>query len=215
MSRTVVTCAILALACGLAVAYAQVSVDPELIDMAAQMEPGQSIIRANSKLTLKQRNAGTRDASGWFLARSSQGGFSVRFPAPANDETYSTRGADGFEIEQNILFTETSTTRYVVTCLKQNKFQANAGTVDQIVRAIANHSQHFKSAPFTNGTLAGVEYSGIDTQGTYFAGQSFLLGKQFCQFLAGSADPFDDIPPDIRTSFASFRPATGHKKERR
>jgi hypothetical protein len=211
MSRAVIICAVFALACGFGVTYAQVSVDPELIDLVAEMEPGQSIVRNNSKLTLKQRNAGTRDADGWFLAKSSQGGFSVRFPAPANDETYSAKGADGLEIEQNILFSETSDTRFVVTCLKQNKFQASAATVDQIVKAIANHSQHFKSAPFTNGALAGMEYTGVDAQGTYFAGQSFLLGNQFCQFLVGSPSPFEGIPADIRTSFASFRPSPARK----
>jgi hypothetical protein len=198
--------------CCAGIASAQIPLDPALVDMAAKMQPGQSIVRGDSKLTLHQRHAGIKDANGWFLAKSAQGGFSARFPAPFNDETYSTKAEDGTQIEQNILTSETSTTRFMVTCMKQNKFAVSAETVDQIVKMIASASEHFKSEHFTSGRLEGAQYSGIDAKGTYFAGQSFLLGNQFCQFLVGSHTPFEGIPPDIRASFASFRP-TDRKKQ--
>src|SRR3979411_2096795 len=84
------------------VASAESMLDPALVDEAAKLEPGQSIVRGNSKVTLHQRAAGIKDESGWFTAKSENGGFSVRLPTPINDETYYTRDDDGSQIEANI-----------------------------------------------------------------------------------------------------------------
>jgi hypothetical protein len=200
---------LLVAACVSGVAHAQVALDPTLLDKIAKMAPGQSIVHGNSKLTLNQRNAGTKDADGSYLAESSAGGFSARFPAPVNEVTYSASDLGVAHIEENILFSETSTTRFMLTCMKQNKFKMSAETVDGIVKIIASSAQQFKSERFADATHEGFQYSGIDATGLHFAGQSFLLGDHFCQFMVGSTSAFEGISPEARTAFASFRPVLG------
>jgi|SRR5580658_610195 hypothetical protein len=190
--------------CGMSGASAQLG--PESVDKAAKLEPGQSVFSGNTKITLNQRDAGTKDADGWFLVKSAKDGFSVRFPAPITDETHYIRGGNGASIEQNNLSARTSTMNFVVGCTKDRNHRISADTVHQVVTAIAGLSHQFASAPFKNGALVGTEYSGIDPKGTYFAGQSFMLGEQFCQFLVGSREPFNGIPAQARTAFDSFRP---------
>ena len=41
--------------------------DSALIDEAAKMEPRESMIRGDTKLTLNQHDAGTKDANGWYF----------------------------------------------------------------------------------------------------------------------------------------------------
>jgi hypothetical protein len=195
--------------CGSGVAHAQVALDPTLLDKIAKMAPGQSIVHGNSKLTLNQRNAGTKDADGSYLAESSEGGFSARFPAPVNEATYSASELGAVQIEQNILFSETSTTRFVLTCMRQNKFKMSAETVGEVVKMIASGAQQFKSERFADATHEGFQYSGIDATGLHFAGQSFLLGGRFCQFMVGSTSASEGISPEARAAFASFRPVLG------
>ncbi len=161
------------------------------------------------KLTLNQRNAGTKDADGSYLAESSEGGFSARFPAPVNEATYSASELGAVQIEQNILFSETSTTRFVLTCMRQNKFKMSAETVGEVVKMIASGAQQFKSERFADATHEGFQYSGIDATGLHFAGQSFLLGGRFCQFMVGSTSASRGISPEARAAFASFRPVLG------
>jgi hypothetical protein len=80
------------------------------------------------------------------------------------------------------------------------------------VNDIASASRQFKSRHFSRGGLTGVEYSGIDAQESYFAGQLFLFGSQLCMFLAGSHTPFEGIPTDIHEWFTSFH-TTGQVKD--
>ena len=209
MSTTILRRVVLfvAIICGINSASAQLG--PESTDIAAKLEPGQSIVSGNSKITLNQRDAGTKDADGWFLVKSAKGGFSVRFPGPITDETHYIRGTNGASIEQNTLSSRTGTMNFTVGCTKERSHKISAEIVDQVVTAIASFSRQFKAAKFKNGALLGKEYSGIDRKDTYFAGQSFLLGDQFCQFLVASHDPFEGIPAEARTAFASFQPADG------
>jgi hypothetical protein len=181
--------------------------DPATLDRVAKLDPGQSIVRGDAKYTLHQRDAGAKDAKGWFIVRSTEGGFSVRFPAAANDITYRAKGGDGSEFEQNFLTSEASNRRYVVTCTKPTKlFEASNATIEHGVKDIGSASRQFKSAHFSRRGLTGVEYSGIDAQGSYFAGQLFLFGSQVCMFLAGSHRPIEGIPGDVHEWFISFRP---------
>ena len=110
----------LVFSCVLSAVHAQGLVgDPTLTDMAAKMKPGQSMVRGNTKLTLNQRDAGTQDAQGWFLAQSAKGGFSVRFPGPINDETMVTKDR-GSQIEVNMLTTRTPAANFMVFCTKES-----------------------------------------------------------------------------------------------
>jgi hypothetical protein len=52
-----------ALTCAAGVASAQTPPDPALIDMAAKLESGQSIVRGDSKVTLQQHDASTKASS--------------------------------------------------------------------------------------------------------------------------------------------------------
>jgi hypothetical protein len=191
---------------------AQAPLDPATIDLAAKLKPGQSIVRGDGKLTLQQRAAGTKDDKGWFTASSKEGGFSVRFPAPANEETYSFKAPDGTRIEQNILTSQTSTTRYMVMCTKLNQSsEAAKQTLEQVIGSIEDSSQKFNVESFVLGRLNGTRYSGVDAQGVYVAGQLFLFGKQLCRFQAGSHVPFEGIPTEIHDWLVSFRPMEGGK----
>jgi hypothetical protein len=191
---------------------AQAQLDPAMLNAAvAKLTVGQSLTQGASKLTLNQRSAGTEDAMGWFRATSTGGGFAVRFPAPINDVTYSTKTKDGTRLEQNILFSETATTRFMILCMKQDAFLMSSQVVDQTVGMIENRSHQFKSDRFTNGELSGLQYSGIDTAGLYFAGQTFAMGQDLCQFLVGSHEAFQGIPHDARAAFDSFRTVNGSK----
>jgi hypothetical protein len=175
--NTTVSCyfiAFVATTCCSDIAVAQ-PMDPGTLDIVAKLDPGQSIVRGDAKYTLHQRDAGAKDPKGWFFVKSTEGGFSVRFPAPANDITYRAKAGDG-EFEQNFLTSEVNSRRYAVTCTKPTKlFEASNATIELGVKDIANASRQFKSSHFSRGGLTGVEYSGIDAQGTYFAGQLFLF----------------------------------------
>jgi hypothetical protein len=135
----------------------------------------------------------------------------VKFPAPINDVTYSTKAPDGTPLEGNMLFSEASATRFMILCMKQDAFPISAQVVDQTVGIIESRSHQFKSARFTNGEISGLQYSGVDPNGLYFAGQTFAMAQQLCQFLVGSHEAFQGIPPDARTAFASFRPENGSR----
>jgi hypothetical protein len=191
-----------------ATAHAQVGPDPVLFDQVAKLEPGQSLQVGNTTLTLNQRKAGKKDATGWYLTSSVSGGFSARFPAPVNEETILitvANGPDHMKIEEHALLSEKSKTRFALTCAKVGELKASAQNIDEIVKMIESHSTQFKSERFTGPTHEGIQYSGIDEKGVHFAGQSFLLDSRYCQFLVGGA-PFDGIPPEARTWFESFRP---------
>jgi hypothetical protein len=193
-------------------AFAQVPLDPASIESAAKLEPGQSIARGDSRLTLNQRGGGTKDEHGWYTATSKAGGFSVRFPAPVNDETFSAKAPDGSPIEQNILTSQTSTTRYMVTCTKVSQSLGSFDeAIKQIVDNIAFTSRGFKAEHFVLGVFDGTRYSAVDAQGVYIAGQVFIFGKQLCGFQAGSHTPLRGIPPEIHDWLSSFRPTAGNK----
>jgi len=195
---------ILALSCVLPSVHAQGMGDSALVDLAAKLKPGQSTVRGDTRLTLNQRDAGIKDAQGWFLAQSATGGFSVRFPGPINDETILTKGS-GSQIEVNILTTRTPATNFMVFCTKERAHEFSSDEVRRIVAAIGGQAKNFKSAPFTTGPISGLEYSGVDRTGTNFAGRMFLLNNQLCQFLIGSQTRTEGITPEIRTALESFQ----------
>jgi hypothetical protein len=197
--------AFVAIASTAGIASAQIGPDPALIDAVAKLEPGTSIEKNNSKFTLNRRDAGTKAADGWFRASSAGGGFSVMLPGPISDETILSEAEQGIHFENNILFTVTGTTRFMVSCGKQDRFEFPAEIVPQMVGMLGNSSREFKSKPFTNGAISGLEYSGITAKNAYFVGHMFLLGKQLCQVLVGSASPFDGITPEIRAVFLSVQ----------
>src|SRR5579871_1023939 len=184
----------LLLSCVLRAVEAQEMGDSELIDMAAKMTPGQSTVRGNTKLTLNQRNAGTEDAQGWFLAHSARGGFSVRVPGPVNDETMVTKG-NGSQVEVNMLNTRTPSAKFLVFCTKESGHEFSSDEVRRLVAAIGGTAKNFKSQPFGSGSRSGLEYSGVDRTGTFFAGRMFLLHNQLCQFLIGSHADAQEITP--------------------
>ena len=179
--------------------------DSALIDEAAKMEPGQSMIRGDTKLTLNQHDAGTKDANGWYLAQSAKGAFSVRFPGPINDETILTKDR-GSRIEMNMLTTRTPTTNFMVFCTKQSGHDFSIDEVRRIVAAIGGAAKDFKTQAFASGPTSGLEYSGVDRTGTHFAGRMFVLNKQLCQFLIGSHVGTEGITPEARSALDSFQP---------
>jgi hypothetical protein len=198
----------LVLSCVLRSVHAQGIVgDSALIDEAAKMEPGQSMVRGDTKLTLNQREAGTKDANGWFLAQSAKGAFSVRFPGPINDETIVTKDR-GSRIEMNMLTARTPTTNFMVFCTKQSGHDFSMDEARRIVAAIGGAAKDFKSQPFASGPISGLEYNGVDRTGTNFAGRMFLLNKQLCQFLIGSHVHTEGIAPEARTALDSFQPVS-------
>jgi len=190
--------------CVVRAVHAQGMGDSALIDMAAKMKPGQSIVRGDTKLTLNQRDAGITDAKGWFLAQSAGGGFSVRFPGPINDTTMVTKGR-GSQIEVNLLTTRTPATNFMVFCTKERAHEFSIDEVRRIVTAIGGQAKDFKTRAFASGPISGLEYSGVDSTGTFFAGRMFLLNNQLCQFLIGSHDRTAGITPEIRSALESFQ----------
>lgn len=213
--RTLITRAacFIVFASGTGAAHAQIGPNVDWFNVVAKMQPGQSLEQGNSKLTVNQRNGGTKDDSGWYLVSSVDGGFSARFPAPVNEATLAAEVEEGsvrMQLGENILLSETSTTRFTLVCLMAGQLKETAQNVDEIVKMTESHWRQFKSEPFTDPTHAGIQFSGIDEQGLAAAGQSFLLGDRFCQFLVvGFGKPFEGIPPEARTFFASFRPVRG------
>ncbi len=196
---------LLVLICALGAVNAQEVVgDAGLIDKAAKMKPGQSMVRGDTKLTLNQRDAGTRDADGWFLAQSARGGFAVRLPGPINDETIVTKGR-GNQIETNMLTTRTPATNFMVFCTKESGHQFSSDEVQRIVAAIGGPSKNFKSQSFASGPVSGLEYSGVDRTGSSFAGRMFLLKNQLCQFLIESHERSDGISSEARAALESFQ----------
>jgi len=196
----------LVFSCVLRAVHAQGIGDPALIEMAAKMKPGQSMVRGDTKLTLNQRDAGVKDAEGWFLAQSARGGFSVRFPGPIDDETMVTKGK-GSQVEVNMLSTRTPATNFMVFCAKQSGHEFSNDEVQRIVAAIGGTAKDFKTQAFASGPTSGLEYSGVDRAGTHFAGRMFLLNSQLCQFLIGSHARTEGITPEIRSAFESFQSA--------
>jgi hypothetical protein len=193
----------LVLFCVVRAVHAQAMADPALIDMTAKMKPGQSLVRSAMKLTLNQRDAGTKDANGWFLAQSDRGGFSVRLPGPINDVTVVSKDKHS-QIEVNMLTTRTPSMNFIVYCAKQSGHEFSIDEVRRLVAALGD-PKHFKSEAFSSGPMSGFEYSGIDPAGNYIAGRMFLLNKQLCQFLVGSHIRTDGITPEIRGALESFQ----------
>jgi hypothetical protein len=191
-------------------AHAQLGLDPAWIRRAATMAPGQSIVRGDSKFTLHARNAGTKDPDGWFLARSTSGGFYIRLPVPMIDATYLYAGRAGFQFTQGLLTAETRTTRYVATCMNPSHVRLPAGIVAQEVRMMQSELRQISSEPFSRGELKGVQYSGVRNPDMHIVGQIFLMDRQVCLLMVGAAG---QAPVDAQRAFESFRPAHGDTAE--
>jgi hypothetical protein len=195
--------AFIAILCGVGSASAQIALDPGLLEMASRLKVGESAYRGGGKFTLQQYNAGARDSTGWYRAESVRGGFSIKLPAPISDATFYGNGPYDSPIEQNILFGETSTTRYMATCFKTHIFSKD--DVERVIKQLDEISRHFWWEHFSKDKREGSEFSGIDPKGVYFAGQTFFTESQMCQVTVGSYDAFDGITPEIRVVFDSFQ----------
>lgn len=202
-----------AIACATSIAHAQAKLGMDSLYAVIKLQPGQSIVRDNFKLVLEQRDAGVRGASGWYLIKSAKGGFSVRLPAPVNEAVFYSKERNGFQIEQNYLLSESGAKKFMLVCTKHGKFllPRTPDPVQSMVSASESSFRQFKSAHFADATHEGVEYSGINESGAYLAAQSFLLGDTYCNFGVRSSEPFNGIPPEARTAFASFRLLPGPK----
>ena len=192
--------------CVIRAVHAQAVGDPALLDRAAKMEPGQSIVRGHSTLTLNQRDSGTKDTEGWFLAHSTKGGFSVRLPGPINDETIVTKDT-GSQLEVNMLTTRTPSANFIVYCATQSGHDFSIDEVRRIAAALGNPAKGFKSQAFSSGPISGFEYSGVDPSGSHIAGRMFLLNKQLCQFHIESHSRTEGITPEFRSALESFQSA--------
>ena len=172
------------------------------------LAPGQSYTTPEGvTFTVRQRNAGVPDAEGWYLARSTEGEFSVRLPARFNDMTSVAKAEDGAVITVYTLGTTAKDgTRIGVNCFARSDSKFKAGGVTEAVKGLERWSRRFRWQPFSHDDISGVEFRGVYANGVDFAGHAFMAQNHLCEFIAEFASsPWEEIPAMVRTSLYSFR----------
>ncbi len=178
--------------------------DARLVD---QLAPGQTITKNGMTITLHQKNAGARDASGWYAASSTRGHFTMRFRGPFNDATFVQKTKDGLTFTtHNLSSRAPDGLTVVVVCIERSDRKVPPDSVVGAVEEFARISKPFYSQPFTRGNISGIEYRGIWPNGDHYAGQMFITGEALCQIMAGFPDmPLEPIPESVRQTIDSFR----------
>jgi hypothetical protein len=182
---------------------AQIALDVWL-NLAKTAEPEQPIVRGGSKFVLHRRDAGIKGPDGWYLASSTDGSYQVRFPAPMIDATVFVKGPEGLSFTQAFLTAQTEATRYASSCTKDTSFVVTQQLIESWSPMLKQDLSEFKSEPFAEGRMRGIQYSGISKDMTHVRGRIFLLDShRMCFLMVGSADRSSE---DAERSFASFRP---------
>jgi hypothetical protein len=157
--------------------------------------------------TVHRRDAGTPDKDGWVLAKSTDGGFSVRFPARFTDATVNTIADDGTPLKMYVLTSVAEGgTQFFVQCFERADSKILGDGVATILTNLRQKAQQFRSSELPHGALVGSEFNGIDKNGP-FAGEAFQVTPQLCFMLARfSSTQRGKVPEDVRKSLTSFKP---------
>src|SRR5262249_48415501 len=124
--------------------------------------------------TLHRSNAGTPDKDGWFTAKSTDGGFSVRFPARFTDATITTIADDGTPLKMYVLTSVAeSGTNFFVQCWERADSKILGDGAAAIVSGLRQKAKQFSSSKLPHGALVGYEYHGTDMNDKPFAGEAF------------------------------------------
>jgi tetratricopeptide (TPR) repeat protein len=182
----------------------------QVVKPVEQLQAGEATTSNGMTTTLHQKDAGVRDASGWYAARSTEGHFTMRFPAPFNDATFVTQAEDGATIKVHLLVSATSRgLKLSANCFERSDAKFPPDAVSSTVKRLQEASLELRSQDFTRGELSGLEYRGIWANGAHFAGRTFLARGPLCQLMAEFPErPLDSTPDDVRKSFDSFEPGS-------
>jgi hypothetical protein len=152
--------------------------------------------------------AGSPDADGWYSARSTEGGFSARFPAPFT--TGSNAGkTDGVQLRSHMISSKSRAgIQYTLICLER----ADGHSEEMVEQTLAGVRQSFPSVKvtaFSQNGLRGQAFEAHDSNGpgTSFSGRVFSVSGQACQFTAlylGAARK--ELSAEIQKALESFRP---------
>lgn len=172
-----------------------------------QLSSGETVTKNGTTATLHRKNAGIRDASGWYAASSTLGHFTMRFRGPFNDATFVTKDKGGLTFTTHNLFSRAPDGLMVaVVCIERSDRKIPPDSVAGAVEEFARISKPFHSQPFTRGDIKGIEYRGIWANGDHYAGQMFITAEALCQIMAGFPDmPLEPIPDSVRQTLDSFR----------
>jgi hypothetical protein len=167
-----------------------------------------SLQHGQAKSIVHRTNAGTPDKDGWFLATSTDGGFSVRFPAPFTDATITSVADDGTPFKIYVLTSASeSGARFSVQCFERADSKILDDGVADVLSKVRQRTRQFNSSELPHGALRGYAYHGVDMNGAPFAGEAFVAGSQWCSLLARFSSPqLEEVPREVKRSLASFQP---------
>ena len=179
--------------------------------LLSEVHVGETRAVEGGALTLHQKDAGTPDARGSYLAHSAQGGFSARFPAKFNDVHVSAKTKDGAaDLYSNMLISinPADGNRYMAGCDGRSDSKVERYlTAKAMEHRFRIEADEVKQQPFSLGEISGTEYDATYPNGFHLVGRFFELGdNRFCQLtVLFRGPPPKEMPAAVRTLFESFR----------
>lgn len=182
---------------------------PDPTNLLLDMKAGETRTQNGVTYTLHQKNAGVADSQGWYLAHSTQGGFSIRFPAKFFDATtVITDKSTGTEFRTNILISGDPAhgDRYFAMCIGSSNSKLYDGAdLSSLVDKLRQYSRKLDQHAFAHGEIRGVEYQYVWANGTPIAARMFKVDTQMCTLMVEFRDPpGEGIPDAVRKAFNSF-----------
>jgi len=141
---------------------------------------------------IHRQGAGVPDETGWCLARSTEGGFSVRLPAAFNDSTVTSPADGGAFVSTYLLGTTTDTgARFAAFKAQRSDGRINVVSPEAIADRFEREGKLRTRRPIVHDGLDGIEFE-VEDQGQREVFRCFLQDGAIYQLsVQGSKADYD------------------------
>lgn len=192
----------------------EISSEKEFVEHLQTLKPGQSVTRADERVTSHGDTQGTPGPDGWYPAHSTEGGFAARFPAPYADVSGVAR-MGGVPMRNHLLSSKSPAgVQFMLLCFERVDGGSPEGLVEPTIDGVRRTYPDASVTPFSEGAISGQAFEAHDSR-KWFSGRVFRAAGQACQFTAlYMGMPSEKISTEIRETLKSFRPRTTGAKQR-
>jgi hypothetical protein len=184
----------------------EVSSEKEFVERLQTLKPGESVTRGDTRITSHGLAVGRPGPGGWYSARSTEGGFTARFPGPFADVS-GVSTIDGVQMRDHLLSSKSPMgTHFMLLCFDRVDGGSPERMVEQTVAGVRRDSPDATITEFSQGSVRGQAFEAHDSRRT-FSGRVFLAAGQACQFTALYLGvPSEKVSAEIQETLKSFRP---------